>query len=212
MATAFGAFGEMLKRFRQRRNLSKYELAARSGIAHGNIFKIENHQRGVPPFGTVFSLALGLELTEEERDLFMKRALGERLLDEVQRWCVYYYLATLRDEDFRRVMGLVNGAKQSRGEEYALADKVPQMDADRLYAILVEIAERPEWQEERGILAAEIARDATISLVDGSVKVTLGPLAHRALDVDPLMYEDMPEAADVVQRIQSRPRPKQMAT
>jgi len=212
MATAFGAFGGMLKRFRQRRNLSKYELSARSGIAHGNIFKIENHQRGVPPFGTVFSLAMGLELTEDERDLFMKRALGERLLDEMQSWCMYYYLATLRDEDFQRVIRFVNGAKQFRSAEPTLADGVLPMDADRLYTILMEIAERPEWQEERGILAAQIVRDATISLVDGSVDVTLGPLAHRALDVDQLVYEDLPEAAAVVQRIQSRPRPKQMAT
>jgi transcriptional regulator with XRE-family HTH domain len=212
MATTFGAFGEMLKRFRQRRNISKYELSARSGIAHGNIFKIENHQRGVPPFGTVFSLAMGLELTEEERDLFMKRALGERLLDEVQSWCVYYYLATLRDEDFQRVMKFVNGPKPPRGAEHALADKVPEMDSDRLYAILIEIAERPEWQEERSILAAKIVRDATISLADGSVNVTLGPLAHRALDVDRLIHDNLREAADVVQRIRSRPQPKQMAT
>ncbi len=173
-------FGKLLARLRGQQNLSKYELSQRSGVAQSNIHRVETGERGVPEFLTAFNLSVGLDLPPVQRREFLQQALGERMLDELQKWCVYYFLATISDSDLDRVVRFVNSERRfGRFTVTEDSARLFENDIDRMYAVLLEIAERPDRQRERAAIAALVVTAMTISPATGAVEIQDGPLGQE---------------------------------
>ena len=64
-------FGDLLKRFRLRANLSQSALADRAGVDKSYVSKIENGDRKSPSRSLVIQLATILDLSTEEADLWL---------------------------------------------------------------------------------------------------------------------------------------------
>jgi transcriptional regulator with XRE-family HTH domain len=182
------SFGDELKRLRTRRKMTKYELSDMSGVPQSNVLRFESGERGVPEFGTVFSLGIGLDLPAPDRKNFMKFALSRRLIDEVDRWCIYYFLASVDDDGFDDIVRFINLQRRRRrtrqaDEQEKLLQRVPRsrihandvegqiqdLSVDRAYDVLVEIAENPDFVEQRRKIASQILRWVKINVEDGSV-------------------------------------------
>lgn len=175
MATSFG---EMLRQARAERGMSKYALEKASGVPHANITGFENGQRGVPTFRTVFDLAHGLGFDADGQRRFLEAALGERFLDDMERFALYYYLALVGDDEVERVTRYVR--EQMEGDQHvveALTRRGVRGHQPVLYDLVVAIAELPELAHLRGKLAAEIVKTVTMDLEYGTVNLRPGEIA-----------------------------------
>lgn len=172
------SFGETLRRVRTERGMSKYALEKASGVPHANITGFESGQRGVPTFRTVFDLAHGLGLDADGQQQFLEAALGERFLDEMERFALYYYLALVDDDEVERVTRYVR--EQLDGDRHVmetLTRRGVRAHEPVLYDLVVAIAEMPELAHLRGRLAAVIIKTVTMDLEFGTVNLRLGEIA-----------------------------------
>jgi len=177
------SFSETLRQARTERGMSKYALEKASGVPHANITGFESGARGVPTFHTVFDLAHGLGLDADGRRRFLESALGERLLDDLERFALYYYLALVSDDEVERVTREVR--KQMEGDQHvveALTRRGVRGHEPVLYDLVTAIAEMPELAHLRGKLAAMIVKTVTMDLEYGTVNLRPGEIAMDLLE------------------------------
>lgn len=72
--------GALLRRYRERRHLSKYELARRTGICHSNLFKFERGERRMNA-DHIALLILALDLEVDEIEDLIRAVKDERCAD-----------------------------------------------------------------------------------------------------------------------------------
>ncbi len=176
------SFGEMLRRLRTERGLSKYALEKASGVPHANITQFESGARGVPTYRTVFDLAMGLGLDREGNKAFLEHALGERFLAELEEFAIYYYLALVGDDEVERVTHDVR--EQMNNEPHiieALTRRGVQGHEPALYDLLVAVAEMPELAHLRTQLAPAIIKTVTADLEFETVNLRPGEIAEDLL-------------------------------
>jgi transcriptional regulator with XRE-family HTH domain len=68
--------GEFLLRTRERRGISKYAVAAASGVSHGNLFRIERGERFPTP-DVINRLLRTYDLSEGERALLFRHVSND---------------------------------------------------------------------------------------------------------------------------------------
>jgi len=177
------AFSEDLQQLRLEHRMSKYALEKASGVPHANISQFENGRRGVPTFRTVFDLAMGLGLDQQTSSAFLEQALGERFLEELERFAIYYYLSLVSDDEVERVTQYVH--EQMRNDQHVmevLTKRGVRGHEPVLYDLLVAIAEMPELAHLRKTLAAAIIKTVTADLEYGTVNLRPGEIAVDLLE------------------------------
>ncbi len=177
------AFGETLEQLRTERKMSKYALEKASGVPHANITQFEDGRRGVPTFRTVFDLSMGLGLDQQASGAFLEQALGERFLDELERFAIYYYLSLVGDDEVERVTRYVR--EQMHNDQHVmevLTRRGVRGHEPVLYDLLVAIAEMPELAHLRKTLAAAIIKTVSADLEYGTVNLRPGEIAVDLLE------------------------------
>jgi len=176
------SFAERLKKRRTEKKMSKYSLAQRSGVPHTNIGSFELGTRGIPTQKTVFDLAIGLNLDMKDRRAFMEEALGEKLLDELRSFSIYWFMAMIPDEHVEAV------TKQIQEQILDETDLVETLEehgikahSPSLYDIMTQIAEEPKLGHLKARLAQMLVDAVSVDLGYGTVNLRPGRLMDDLL-------------------------------
>lgn len=79
-------FSELLTKYREKRGLSKVDLAQKINLSPGYIGNIENGHRPPPSLEHCNKISYILKLNEEEKELFLNAAVKEVVIEKNQEW------------------------------------------------------------------------------------------------------------------------------
>jgi transcriptional regulator with XRE-family HTH domain len=174
-------FGSLLKRLRKQRRMSVRALELRSGVA--NIPLMERELRGVPRPKSVHALADALDCTPEERFVLFERALGDRVLKDVQDYSGYLFMGLALSTDSDGLPGEYAGLAANLAGEVGLS-------GTQLETALERIAQEADRADQRAWLATYIFSRLSIDLENRAVIARLAPFAASRLDAGRLQDEE----------------------